>query len=73
MYLLFGEVSIWPLKDIVTANMLEEYKKESPNIFAILDRTGLKIQHPSSLKAQSQTYSDFKASNTLKGLVPVDP
>ncbi len=32
-----------------------------------------KIEKPSSLKVQSQTYSDYKSTNTLKSLVAVDP
>lgn len=73
MFLRFGEVSIWPHRDVIYENMPENYKRDFPNTFGILDCTEIKIQKPSSLKAQSQTYSDYKSSNTLKGLVAVDP
>lgn len=39
----------------------------------IVDCTEIKLQKPSSLTAQSQSYSDYKATNTLKSLVAVDP
>ena len=48
-------------------------QKGIPGTFAIADCTGLKIRKPSSLKAQSQTYSNYKSTKTLKGLVVVDP
>ena len=38
----------------------------------IIDATELRIQTPSSLLRQSQSYSSYKSSNTLKGLVGVD-
>lgn len=73
MFLRFGEVPIWPDREIIAENMPPEYKSDFPNTFAILDCTEIKIQKPASLKAQSQTYSDYKSSNTLKSLVIVDP
>lgn len=73
MFLRFGEISFWPPRDVLFQQMPEDYAKEFPNTFVIVDCTELKIQKPSSLKAQSQTYSDYKSSNTLKALVAVDP
>ena len=73
MFVRFGEVSIWPHRDVLYENMPEDYKVEFPTTFVIVDCTEIKIQKPSSLKAQSQTYSDYKSSNTLKALVAVDP
>ena len=73
MFLRFGEVSIWPPREVLYEHMPEQYKREFPTTFAIADCTELKIQKPSSLKAQSQTYSNYKSTNTLKALVVVDP
>ncbi|KAK3102870.1 hypothetical protein FSP39_014561 [Pinctada imbricata] len=53
--------------------MPTNYRKDFPTTFAIVDCTEMKIQKPSSLKAQSQTYSDYKSCNTLKALVACDP
>lgn len=38
----------------------------------IIDCTELKIEMPSSLVRKSQTYSDYKSTNTFKGLLGVD-
>jgi hypothetical protein len=73
MFLRFGELSIWPHRDVISANMPQKFKEEFPTTFGILDCTEIKINKPSSLKAQSQTYSDYKSCNTLKGLVACDP
>ena len=48
-------------------------ERKFPSTFTIADCTELKIQKPSSLKAQTQTYSNYKSTNTLKALVVVDP
>lgn len=53
--------------------MPESFKIEFPTCLTILDCTELKTEKPSSLKQQSQCYSDYKSSNTLKGLVVCDP
>ncbi|VDI46991.1 Hypothetical predicted protein [Mytilus galloprovincialis] len=53
--------------------MPESYKKDFPSTLAIIDGTEIKIQKPSSLHAQSQSYSNNKSTNTLKDLVAVDP
>jgi len=52
---------------------LEVSKRDCPTTFAILDRTELKIERPTSLLRQSQSYSDYESTNTLKGLVACDP
>ena len=54
-------------------NMPEKLKEEHPNNIIIIDCTELKIQCPSSLVLQSQSYSNYKSTNTLKSLVGVDP
>ena len=52
--------------------MPNDFKEKWPNNVVIIDRTELKIQVPSSLVKQSQSYSNYKSTNTLKGLVGVD-
>lgn len=73
MYDSLGKLSIWPHRDVISENMPAKFKEEFPNTFAILDCTELKIQRPSSLVLQSQTYSTYKSTNTLKSLVACDP
>ncbi|XP_061692084.1 uncharacterized protein LOC133509230 isoform X1 [Syngnathoides biaculeatus] len=73
MYLRFGEVCIWPPRDVIYEHMPGNYRQEFPDTFSIIDCTEIRIQKPSSLNAQSQTYSTYKSCNTLKALVAVDP
>ena len=44
-----------------------------PNTRIILDCTEIKMQIPSKLNEQNQTWSAYKHSNTLKGLVGCSP
>lgn len=53
--------------------MPSQFKVELPDTLAIIDCTELKAQKPSSLKLQSQMYSDYKSATTLKGLVACKP
>ncbi|VDI81632.1 Hypothetical predicted protein [Mytilus galloprovincialis] len=48
--------------------MPQQYKHEFPTCLAIIDCTEFKIEKPSTLKSQSQCYSDYKSSTTLKSL-----
>lgn len=73
MFFRLGSLDIWPHREILIENMPESYKKDFPNTLVIIDCTELKVQKPSSLHRQSQFYSDYKSSTTLKGLVGVDP
>ena len=52
--------------------MLKAFKEQYPNTIIIIDCTELKIQCPSSLVVQSQSYSNNKSTNTLKSLIGVD-
>ena len=73
MYLMLGAISIWPHRDHIIENMPNQFRSEFPTTLAIIDCTELKTQKPSSLKLQSQMYSDYKSNTTLKGLVACDP
>ena len=69
----FGFLSWWPHRDRIVKNMPVTYKENFPTSLAITDSTELRTQTPSSLKAQSQCFSDYKSCTTLKSLVVVDP
>jgi len=73
MFYKFGSVPIWPARDVLIQKMPPKFREEFPNVMVILDGTELKIEKPSSLKSQSQCYSDYKSATTLKALVGVDP
>ena len=73
MYFRQGGLSIWPDREAIVANMPEKYRSEFPSSIASIGCTELKTQKTSSLAAQSQCYSDYKSSTTLKSLVVTDP
>jgi hypothetical protein len=73
MFFTFGSISIWPHRDIICSKMPNKFKSVFPNTIAIIDATEIKLQRPSSLVCQSQCYSDYKSTNTLKGLLGIDP
>lgn len=73
MYFRFGSVSIWPDRDILKSKMPSRFKEDFPDTLIILDGTEIKMERPSSLRSQSQCYSDYKSATTLKGLVGIDP
>lgn len=70
MFFRLGSLDIWPHRETLIENMPEAYKKDFSNTLVIIDCT---VQKPSSLHRQSQCYSDYKSSTTLKGPVGVDP
>jgi len=73
MYFTFGSISLWPPRDIIESNMPCKFKKDFPNTMTIIDSTEIRLQKPSALKLQSQFWSEYKSSPTLKGLVAIDP
>ena len=73
MFTTLGQLPMWPHRDIITEKMPSKYRSEFPTTFAILDCTEIRIQQPSGLKLQSETFSNYKSTNTLKSLIVVDP
>jgi len=49
------------------------FKSHYPKTKVIIDCTEIFLQMPSSFRAQSQTYSQYKTHNTAKGLVGISP
>ena len=68
-----AELPIWPHRSVIQKIMPKQFKHDFPNTMAILDCTEIKIQKPSSLKLQSQCFSDYKSTTTLKSLIVCDP
>lgn len=73
MFGVLGELPVWPHRDILISHMPDKYKNDFPTTLAILDCTELKIEKPSSLVLQSQSFSSYKSTNTLKSLIVCDP
>ena len=72
LFVHLGHLKIWPHRNVLISNMPKDFKEKYPNNVCIIDCTELKIQVPSSLVKQSQSYSNYKSTNTLKSLVGVD-
>ena len=72
MFDVLSELSIWPHRDVIVQNMPKTYKADYLSTFAILDCTELKMERPTSLMFQSQSFSNYKSTNTLKSLVACD-
>ena len=72
LYVRLGDLKIWPHRNVIIANMPASFKEKYPNTIIIIDATELRIQTPSSLLRQSQSYSSYKSTNTFKSLIGVD-
>ncbi len=73
MYLRLGSLNIWPTKEYITRTMPESMKEKYPNLEWIIDAFEIQTQRPASLLLQSQSYSNYKSRNTVKGLVACTP
>ena len=72
LFLRLGSLKIWPHRNVILQHMPDKFKDDYPNNIIIIDATELRIQCPSSLVLQSQSYSSYKSANTLKSLIGVD-
>ena len=73
MALQWGELDIWPSRDIVRYFIPTDFKRKFPTTRAIIDGTECPIKRPSLPKAQQSTFSTYKNRNTLKVLVGSTP
>ncbi|XP_068731182.1 uncharacterized protein [Montipora capricornis] len=72
LYVRLDDLKIWPHRNLIIANIPASFKEKYPNTIIIIDATELRIQTPSSLLRQSQSYSSYKSTNTFKSLIGVD-
>ena len=68
LFVQLGTLNIWPHRNFTLEHMPKKFKEDYPNNIIIIDCT----ECPSSLVIQSQSYSSYKSTNTLKSLVGVD-
>ncbi|CAH3034981.1 unnamed protein product, partial [Porites lobata] len=73
MYLKFGQVSIWPNREVIRATMPDSFKEKYSCTRVIIDCTEIRCQMPSSLLLNSKLFSSYKNYVTLKGLVGIAP
>ncbi|KAH9369258.1 hypothetical protein HPB48_012334 [Haemaphysalis longicornis] len=71
VYIKLAEKPWWPPRDVVDSTMPEAEKYSST--LAIIDATEVRCSVPSSLVLQSGTYSNYKSTNTFRGLIAISP
>ena len=69
----FRMLPIWASKKYVEGTMPKQFNEAYPTTRVILDCTELFIEMPTSARAQSSTFSNYKHHNTAKGLVGIAP
>lgn len=73
MYLKFGQICIWPSKQVVTETMPAVFTEKYPNTRVIIDCTEVRCEMPSSLLLNTELFSSYKNHVTLKALVGISP
>ena len=73
MYFKFGQINIWPSREVVNLTMPEAFKKKYSSTRVIIDCTEVRCQMPSSLQLNGELFSNYKNHTTLKGLIGISP
>lgn len=73
LYISLGSIPLWLPKSEIQRLMPEEFKNLYPNTRVVIDCTEIRIQRPSSLVFNSQSFSNYKGANTFKCLLGVAP
>lgn len=73
VYTKIKNIPIWPSKGQLQEKMPPAFLKLYPDCRVIIDCTEFKIQHPSDPDVQQATFSFYKNTNTLKGMVGITP
>ena len=73
LYFVLGSIPIWLPRETIQELMPECFKSLYPRTRVIIDCTELRIQQPSSLVLNSQSYSHYKGTNTFKCLIGIAP
>ena len=73
MALQWGELDLWPARDIVRYFSPSDFRRKFPTTRAIIDGTEIPIKRPGLPKAQQSTFSTYKNRNTVNILVGCTP
>lgn len=73
LYIRLTEPTWWSPRDVIDATMPEAFKKKYSSTRVIIDATEIRCEVSSSLVLQSGTYSNYKSTNTFKGLIGISP
>ena len=72
MYLKFGQINLWPSKQLVQDTMPDVFKKY-PNTCVIIECTEIRCEMPGSFLLNGELFSSYKNHTTLKGLIGIAP
>ena len=73
MYVRLSFLITWPDRETMQQNMPLEFQQLYRNCRVTIDCSEIFIETPSSYKAHSQTYSNYKKINTAKFLIGITP
>lgn len=73
LYCQLADMKIFPHRETILDNAPRSFLQKYPNVIGSIDCTEFYIQTPSSLVCQSQCYSQYKGTSTLKGLIMINP
>jgi hypothetical protein len=74
IYFILGSINIWLPRVTIQSKLPSTFKgTKYEHTRVIIDCTEIKIQVPSSLILNSQTYSSYKSANTMKCLIGIAP
>ncbi|CAK6982261.1 uncharacterized protein LOC125253136 [Scomber scombrus] len=73
LFLVLGSLPIWMSRQQVELSMPAKYKLHNPKLRVILDCTEVRCESPASLTLHSETFSNYKSTQTFKGLLGISP
>lgn len=73
LYMVLGRIPIWLSRSAVDRTMPECFRALYPKTRVVIDCTEIRTQYPASLLLNSQMYSNYKGTCTLKCLLGVSP
>ena len=73
MYLKFGQINLWPSKQLVQDTVPDVFKEKNPNTRVIIHCTEIRCEMPGSLLLNGELFSSYKNHTTLKGLIGIAP
>ena len=73
LYLKLKDIQLWMPRELVQANMPQQFKKQYPTTRVIIDATEIYVKQPKLPELQQMTFSNYKNDNTYKGLVGISP
>ena len=73
LYLKLKEIPLWSPRELIQANMPQQFKDSYPTTRVIIDATEIFVEQPKLPELQQMTFSSYKNDNTYKGLVGISP